>query len=207
MRRFQSIVVSFLLLICTSLSAKSLNDYLGHVKSLTAGFEQYVYNQATQQPNLSSGMIAVLSPDKFRLEYNKPYKQLYVADGEKLWSYDEDLEQVTVKQQKALLANSPAMVLSNPSKLESVYIIEPQGMKNNVDWFYLKPRDVDSGFDHIRLGFAGKNLFVMELFDTFGQRTQLKFKELYYNPQIPSQQFRFTPPEGVDVIGDVDTRQ
>ena len=187
-----------------SANAKSLQDYLGNVKSLTAKFDQYVYNRATQEPNLSSGSIAVQSPNKFRLEYNKPYKQLYVADGVKLWSYDEDLEQVTVKKQKGMLLNSPAMVLSNPSNLDAVYDIKSQGVTKNVDWFHLTPKSPDSGFDHIRLGFAGKNLFVMELYDSFGQRTQLKFSHLQYNPTIDKRQLKFVPPQGVDVIGDVD---
>jgi len=169
-------------------NAKSLQEYLGHVKALSAKFDQYVYNKATQEPNLSSGNIVVKSPDK-------------------LWSYDEDLEQVTVKDQKNLLSNSPAIVLSNPSNLESAYTVKPQGSEFNVDWFYLTPRDPDSGFDHIRLGFAGNNLFVMELYDSFGQRTQLKFREVFYNPAINAQQFSFTPPKGVDVIGETSNDQ
>ena len=202
------LLAALLLVSLASLThAKSLQDYLGHVKALSAKFDQYVYNKATQEPNLSVGKILVKSPNKFRLEYNKPYKQLYIADGSKLWSYDEDLEQVTVKDQKNLLANSPAIVLSNPSNLQSAYIVKAQGAEHNVDWFYLTPKDPDSGFDHIRLGFAGKNLFVMELYDSFGQRTQLKFRELFYNPDIDMSQFNFTPPKGVDVIGEVNSPQ
>jgi outer membrane lipoprotein carrier protein len=201
----RSFITALCLGLLSNVNAKSLQDYLGHVNSLSAKFEQYVYNRATQEPNLSSGIIIVKSPNKFRLEYVKPYRQLYVADGDKLWNYDEDLEQVTVKKQKDILLNSPAMVLSNPSKLDSAYKITSQGSKNNVEWFLLKPKGADSGFDQIRLGFAGKNLFVMELYDTFGQRTQLKFSELFYNPAINSQQFNFVPPKGVDVIGDIDS--
>jgi outer membrane lipoprotein carrier protein len=201
----RSIVTALCLGLLSNVNAKSLQDYLGHVNSLSARFEQYVYNRATQEPNLSSGIIIVKSPNKFRLEYTKPYKQLYVADGEKLWNYDEDLEQVTVKKQKDILLNSPAMVLSNPSRLDSAYKVTSQGAKNNVEWFLLKPKESDSGFDQIRLGFAGKNLFVMELYDTFGQRTQLKFSELFYNPAINSQEFKFVPPKDVDVIGDIDS--
>lgn len=202
MKRKLFLLLFVLLFASFNTSAKSLKDYLGHVKSLSAKFEQYVYNESTQTAEISSGTIKVQSPDKFRLEYFKPYKQLYVADGKRMWSYDEDLEQVTVKDQKDLLANTPAIILSNPSNLESAYVVKQQKTVNNVAWFHLSPKSPDSGFDHIRLGFAGKNLYVMELFDSFGQRTQLKFKELYYNPKIAKSQFRFVPPEGVDVIGD-----
>lgn len=196
----------FLLLFfsCVSLTttAASLDDYLGHVRSMTAAFDQYVFMESTQEPEESTGTITVLSPDKFRLDYNKPYKQVYVADGQRLWSYDEDLEQVTVKKQQGLLANSPAIILGNPSELSNAYVIQGQGKKNNIDWFHLTPKNVDSQFDHVRLGFTGKNLYVMELYDSFGQRTQLKFSELQYNPKISAATFTFTPPDGVDVVGD-----
>lgn len=196
-----------LLVTPTLLFAKTLGEYMGHVKSLTAKFDQYVFNESSQEPDLSKGTITVLSPDRFRLIYNKPYKQEYVADGKRLWSYDEDLEQVTVKKQEGLLSNSPAIVLSNPANLEQVYVIKAQGIKDNIDWFHMTPKSADSQFDHIRLGFTGGNLFVMELYDAFGQRTQLRFHELQYNPANVSQSdFKFTPPKGVDVIGDIEAQ-
>ncbi len=196
------LLITLFAVVTGSVQAKTLKQYLGHVNSLTAKFEQFVFNETTQEPELSEGRIAVLSPNRFRLEYNKPYKQIYVADGERLWSYDEDLEQVTVKKQKGLLSNSPAIVLGNPAKLDQVYVIKSQGVKHNIDWFYLTPKSADSQFDHIRLGFTGNNLFVMELYDSFGQRTQLKFSQLQYNPKVTPADFKFTPPADVDVIGD-----
>lgn len=195
----------FLLVISLNATAKSLDDYLGQVKSLSAKFSQYVFNESTQEPETSSGRIFVQSPDKFRLDYSKPYKQAYVADGVRIWSYDEDLEQVTVKKQEGLLANSPAMVLGNPAGLKDAYVIQSQGIRKNIDWFYLTPRTADSQFDHIRLGFTGNNLYVMEMYDSFGQRTQLKFSELQYNPKIAPDRFIFNIPDGVDVIGDIET--
>ena len=199
------LLLSLLLIITpTLLSAKTLGDYLGHVKSLTAHFDQYVFNQTTREADESKGTIAVLSPDRFRLIYNKPYKQEYVADGKLLWSYDEDLEQVTVKKQEGLLSNSPAIVLTNPANLEKVYVVKAQGVKDNIDWFHLTPKSADSQFDHIRLGFTGDNLYVMELYDSFGQRTQLRFRELRYNPNMNQADFKFTPPKGADVIGDTE---
>ena len=200
---YRTVLILSLIISSTTVTAKSLDDYLGHVKSLTASFSQYVFNESTQEPETSSGRIAVQSPDKFRLDYSKPYKQAYVADGDRIWSYDEDLEQVTVKKQEGLLANSPAMVLGNPSGLKDAYVIQAQGVKKNIDWFYLTPKSPDSQFDHVRLGFTGKNLYVMELYDSFGQRTQLRFSNLQYNPTLRSKEFIFSVPEGVDVIGDV----
>ena len=197
------LVLSLLMLsLCSAVNAKTIQDYLGHVKTISAKFEQFVFNESTGEPDKTSGRIYVASPNKFRLEYNKPYVQVYVADGKRLWSYDEDLEQVTIKQQQNMLANSPAIVLSDPANIDKAYTVKAQGIKHHVDWFYLTPKSPDSGFDHVRLGFAGKNLYVMELFDSFGQKTELRFKELQYNAKIPADTFTFTPPKGVDVIGD-----
>jgi outer membrane lipoprotein carrier protein len=194
--------VSCLLALAPWARAASLDDYLGHVDALSAKFEQQLYDTNTQSKETSKGTIAVHSPNKFRLVYTEPYKQIYVADGENLWSYDEDLEQVTVKRQKNLLANSPAMVLSNPGALDQAYEVKDLGTKKGITWFDLKPKSEDSGFDDVRLGFAGKNLYVMQLKDSFGQMTQLRFSQLQYNPKLPSDTFEFTPPQGVDVIRD-----
>lgn len=190
------------LMLCSAVNAKTIKDYLGHVKTISAKFEQFVFNESTGEPGNTSGRIYVASPNKFRLEYNKPYVQVYVADGKRLWSYDADLEQVTIKKQQNMLANSPAIVLSDPANIDQAYAVKPEGIKDHIDWFYLTPKSPDSGFDHVRLGFAGNNLFVMELYDSFGQKTELRFKELQYNAKIPAEKFTFTPPKGVDVIGD-----
>jgi len=201
--KYSRLVVSCLFLVLSaSVSAKSIKDYLGHVKTLSAKFDQFVFNESSGKPDKSYGRIYVASPNKFRLEYDKPYKQVYVADGKHLWSYDEDLEQVTVKKQKDMLANSPAIVLGDPANLDKAYDVKEQGVKDRVDWFYLTPHSSDSGFDHVRLGFAGNNLYVMELYDSFGQKTELHFKELQYNADIAIDKFHFTPPKGVDVMGD-----
>ncbi|MGD8783667.1 MAG: outer membrane lipoprotein chaperone LolA [Thioalkalispiraceae bacterium] len=195
-----------LLILPVHVSAATLDEYLGHVNALAADFSQYVFNESTQEPETSEGALYVKSPDKFRLVYEKPYKQVYVADGERIWSYDEDLEQVTIKKQQGLLANSPAMVLGNPAGLNEAYVVQAQKQENNINWFHLTPKNPDSQFDHIRLGFVGKNLYAMELYDSFGQRTQLRFSKLQYNPTINADKFRFSVPDGVDVIGDTGTQ-
>lgn len=202
MPRFRVLLIVVLLGLSGVACAKTLKDYLGHVKTLSAKFEQFVFNESTGEPDDSSGEIYVASPNKFRLVYNKPYVQVYVADGKRLWSYDKDLEQVTIKKQQNLLANSPAIVLSDPANIDRAYTVTAQGIKKHVDWFYLKPKSPDSGFDHVRLGFTGKNLYLMELYDSFGQKTELHFHQLQYNAKIPAGTFTFTPPKGVDVIGD-----
>ncbi len=191
-------------LVSVSAQAKTLVEYLGHVTSLSTQFEQRVFaEETTQPPEQSQGALLVQSPNKFRLEYSQPYEQLYVADGERLWSYDADLEQVTVKKQLNLLANSPAVVLSNPAQINKAYVVQSQGKQDGMDWFHLSPKNPDSQFDHIRLGFDNEQLAIMELFDSFGQRTQLRFRDMQYNTQPDQKQFQFIPPDGVDVVGDI----
>ena len=148
----------------------------------------------------SQGVIKVRRPNQFRLEYTKPYRQLYVADGKQLWSYDEDLEQVIVKPQEGLLNNTPAMILSNPERLDRDYIVSSQGIEANLDWFELKPKREDAHFEAINLAFDQQQLRIMELQDSFGQTTRLEFDEIDRGAYLDSSDFRFTPPAGIDVI-------
>lgn len=191
-------------LVLVSAQATTLQEYLGHVKSLRADFTQTVRSSNKQSDKVTLGKLFVKSPDRFRLEYSKPYKQTYVADGKRLWSYDADLEQVTVKAQKTLLANSPAMVLSNPAMLDKIYQVKPDGQHDGMEWFVLTPKSKnnESGFEQVSLGFSNQKLNVFEMLDSFGQRTRLKFESMQYNSDISSSTFTFTPPQGVDVIND-----
>lgn len=185
-----------------SAHASDLQSYLGQVKSLHADFMQTTQGDANAKSQISYGKLSVQSPNKFHLEYDKPYKQIYVADGQRLWSYDADLEQVTVKSQKGLLANSPAMVLSNPADLNKAYKVESLGTNNATDWFVLTPKGNDSGFESVKLGFVKQKLTVFEMRDSFGQTTRMTFTKMLYNSTTNTELFRFTPPAGVDVIDD-----
>jgi chaperone LolA len=197
-------ITTGLLILSQAAWTASLKTYLGNVKSITANFEQRVQSETADKKNLSYGSLVVQSPNKFRLEYTKPYKQIYVADGKRLWSYDEDLEQVTVKSQANMLTNTPAMVLSNPAELDKAYKVKPQGVADGVEWFQLTPLQTDSGFDSVRLGFVERKLRYFEMQDSFGQKTQLNFNDLQYNPVLQKNSFVFTPPAGVDVIDDTE---
>ncbi len=191
--------------LASTVHASDLQSYLGKVKSLRADFAQTAQGDANAKRQTSYGTLSVQSPNKFHLEYNKPYKQIYVADGQRLWSYDADLEQVTVKLQQGLLANSPATVLSNPADLDKAYKVEALGMSNSTDWFVLTPKGNDSGFESVKLGFNKQKLTVFEMRDSFGQTTRLTFTTMQYNSTINTNSFRFTPPAGVDVIDDTQT--
>jgi outer membrane lipoprotein carrier protein len=187
--------------IYTYAQASELTQYFDNLDTLDATFTQTLYagNNAPKQE--SKGFILVKSPDKFYLEYNKPYKLIYVADGKKLWSYDEDLEQVVVKEQGDLLVNTPAMLLSNPKSLTRLYKIDRTGETDGWIWFELTPKSQNSNFETVSLAFKDNHLKAMEMRDSFGQTTRLVFNKVDKNPVIDKNKFIFHPPKGVDVIG------
>ena len=196
-----------LLIICTfvlislQLHASELTDYLSNLHTFQADFTQTVFAVNNQVKQVSKGVIVVSSPDKFYLEYNEPYKLLYIADGKKLWSYDEDLEQVVVKEQGNLLINTPAMLLGNPKDLTKSYAIEKTGVIEGLLWFELTPKQENNSFETVGLAFDNNKLVAMEMKDNFGQTTRLEFSKVVKNTALTKNQFKFVPPKGVDVIG------
>ena len=195
-----SLIISFVLL-SFQLHASELIDYLNNLHTFQANFTQSVFAANNQAKQISKGLIVVKSPDNFYLEYNEPYKLIYVADGKKLWSYDEDLEQVVVKAQGNLLINTPAMLLGNPKDLTSSYRIEKTGVVEGWLWFELTPKKDNSNFETVGLAFDGDKLVAMEMRDNFGQTTRLEFNHVKKNPTLTKNRFKFVPPKGVDVIG------
>jgi len=183
------------------LVASELTDYLNNLHTLEASFTQSVFAKNNTPKQKSAGLIVVRSPDNFYLEYNSPYKLIYVADGKKLWSYDEDLEQVVVKKQGNLLVNTPAMLLGNPKHLTQAYRIEKTGIVDGWLWFELTPKKENTNFESVSLAFKSEELKAMEMRDNFGQTTRLEFINVKKNPVLSNNRFKFTPPEGVDVIG------
>ncbi len=195
-----SLIISFVLL-SFQLHASELTVYLNNLYTFQANFTQSVFAANNQTKQKSKGLIVVKSPDNFYLEYNEPYKLIYVADGTKLWSYDEDLEQVVVKEQGNLLINTPAMLLGNPKDLTRSYRIERTGVVEGWLWFELTPKKDNSNFETVGLAFDGDKLVAMEMRDNFGQTTRLEFNNVIENPTLAKNQFKFVPPKGVDVIG------
>ena len=201
MKLYKVFYFVFTFLISTSLNASELTDYLNNLHTLEAEFEQSVFGDDNVVKQKSQGIIVVKSPDKFYLEYTKPYKLIYVADGKKLWSYDEDLEQVVVKKQGNVLINTPAMLLGNPKDLTDSYKIERAGVKKSWVWFELTPKKETNNFESVSLAFAENKLKAMEMRDNFGQTTRLEFGDVNKNPTLTKNRFKFVPPKGVDVIG------
>ncbi|MDH5409499.1 MAG: outer membrane lipoprotein chaperone LolA [Gammaproteobacteria bacterium] len=188
----------FISMFPVKLYAGSLDSYFAGVKTITADFTQILVHGENEQ--VTKGLIYIVSPNKFRLDYQHPYKQLYIADGQSLLSYDEDLEQLIIKPQGDVLSNSPAMVLSNPKMLDRDYKVEFQGKWDGAKWYLLSPKRADTNFEQIRLAFKDNKLITMELKDSFGQFNRLSFTKVKYNSAISATTFKFTPPAGVDVI-------
>ena len=179
-----------------------LHRFLDSTKTVRADFAQIVVAKNGRKPQQSTGVMMFSRPGKFRWQIEKPYSQLLLGDGDKVWIYDPDLRQVTVKKVGAALGGTPAALLAGDNAFEKNFTLRELGEREGMDWLEAIPKTQDSGFEKIHLGFAGNDLKAMELFDNFGQTTSLLFARLERNPPLAASLFRFTPPAGADVIGD-----
>ena len=183
-------------------ATQRLDDFVSHTQTFSADFSQIVTDTNGQVVNKSSGKFFLQRPGKFRWDYNKPYEQQIVADGKSIWFYDVDLEQVTVKSQNEALAETPASLLSGKALPQQKYDITDLNSKDGMDWVKLVPRGKDSSFSSIQLAFDGVGLRQMLMQDNFGQTTRLIFTHAEENTSLDSKLFKFTPPAGVDVVGE-----
>jgi outer membrane lipoprotein carrier protein len=179
-----------------------LSRFLETTKTLRADFAQIVVVKNGRRPQPSSGTMMISRPGKFLWQVTAPYDQLLVGDGERVWMYDPDLRQVTVRKMDAALGSTPAALLIGGDTLEKNFRLSEQGERDGLEWLEALPQSPDSGFEKLQLGFEGENLKAMELYDHFGQTTSLVFSNLQRNPSLPAAQFSFVPPAGVDVIGE-----
>lgn len=186
--------------------AGARDDLAQFTKGLTGldgSFTQQVYDAGNRLKETSTGQVQLSVPRLFRWEYVKPYPQLIVADGNKVWIYDPDLEQVTVRAQGAEEQNSPLAALFEPATLDQRFVVKETGPSDGLDWLSLTPKnDEEASFRAARLGFAGAKLMRMEVDDAVGQRTRIEFSQWKRNPRFAADTFKYTPPEGVDVIGE-----
>ncbi len=181
---------------------EQLHDFLKNTRSFKADFSQALLAKNGRKPQQSSGTVAVARPGKLRWEIAKPYPQLVVGDGERFWIHDPELQQVTVRKADKALGASPAALLSGSNDLERNFNLREAGEADGLAWVEATPKTGDSGFERVRLGFAGADLQAMELFDSFGQTTLVRFSRIERNPNLPAATFKFTPPAGADVIGE-----
>lgn len=179
-----------------------LNQFMSGTQTARGHFEQQIYDGNGKLTQQSSGTLTFSRPGKFRWVYVKPYAQLIVGDGTRVWIYDEDLQQVTVRKLDQALGSTPAALLAGSNDAMKAFELKDEGMRDGLEWVLATPRDKESNFARIRMGFKGAGLAAMELSDTFGQTTHLRIVDLERNPKLDSGLFKFTPPPGVDVIGE-----
>jgi len=176
-----------------------LRSFFSNMQSLKADFKQQVFGPRQALLQDSSGQVIVQRPGKFRWDYNKPYQQHIVADGEKLWLYDVDLEQISIKPQGAAMASSPASLLSDAGQLDKQFDVL-MVLRQGRDWFELIPKQSDSGFEVLFILLDEGVISQMELKDSFGQFTRLRFENVRLNQRYDADIFGLKIPEGVDVI-------
>lgn len=179
-----------------------LHQFLSSTRTLKADFSQVVVAKSGRKPQQSSGVVAISRPGKLRWDIQQPYPQLVVGDGEKIWIYDAELKQVTVRKAGQAISGSPAALLAGSNELEKNFTLAEGGEADGMNWVEATAKVDESGFEKIRLGFVGADLKAMELFDNFGQTTHIRFSKLERNPQLPAATFKFVPPAGVDVVGE-----
>ncbi|MBL8447915.1 MAG: outer membrane lipoprotein chaperone LolA [Zoogloeaceae bacterium] len=178
-----------------------LQRFVEDRRGAEGSFIQTVQARSGRKPQVSEGRFAFQRPGRFRWDYLKPYPQLLVGDGHKLWSWDKDLNQVTVKPLGDALGATPAAILAGDQPLDRNFILAEGGQRDGLEWVDARPRSAEASFQSMRLGFADGVLQRMELTDNFGQTTELVFTRLTRNAQIDPATFRFVPPPGADVIG------
>ena len=183
-------------------SLDRFSQFLSGTQSAKGEFEQKVIDKGGRIVQQSRGTLAFQRPGKFRWTYVKPYAQLIVGDGTRVWIYDEDLQQVTVKRVDQALTSTPAALLAGNNEAMRAFRISDQGDKDGLEWLEAVPRDKEGGFERVRMGFGSSGLEAMEFYDSFGQITLLRFTALMRNPRLESSTFRFSPPKGADVIGE-----
>lgn len=203
-----SLLASMLLLFTAPASAggrEQLAAFTRDLKGLDARFEQRVYDPNGRQTETTTGTVKLSAPRLFRWEVRSPAVQLIVADGDHIWIYDPDLEQVTVRKQNFEEQGSPLTVLIDPTELERQFRTREGGRSGGLEWLVLNPKQAeDAPFKEARLGFGPKGLLRMEFSDALGQRTVIGFSQWNRNPRFPANTFKFKPPKGVDVVGEVD---
>ena len=177
---------------------EALRAFFAGLETLQADFEQQVMDEYGRVQQSSRGHMWIMRPGRFRWDYEEPYRQQIVADGTRLWSYDEDLEQVTVQAAGKVLTATPAMLLSGEQPLEQVFNLEADG-----DSVRLLPKTDDSNITALNLYLEAGVLQEITAQDSFGNITTFRFSNLERNPSLPADLFVFVPPAGADVVGDV----
>ena len=181
----------------------ALEALSANLEVFSADFEQVIVSQDGEVMEEGGGEVWLARPDRFRWAYHGEFPELIVADGDHVWLYDESLDQVTVHEQGDRVADSPLLVITDLDGMDESFRVTELGTVSGLALLELRARDPEAQFERVVLGFRDGRLDRLVLEDAFGLRTELTFQDLRRNPEIPPGHFHFTPPEGVDLVGDV----
>jgi outer membrane lipoprotein carrier protein len=205
MRKFKIAILAglmFMPMLSNADGSASLKNFYEKTQALRADFHQIVSDKKGQKIQDVYGQMQLKRPNKFRWDYNKPFEQQIISDGKQVWLYDTELAQVTVRELSKALGASPAALLAGEDSLDKNFKLVSAYRKDKLDWISANPKDKDSGFDNISLGFKDDVLQEMIMLDSFGHLTKIVFTNLEANPVIDAKTFLFKPPKGVDVVGE-----
>lgn len=179
-----------------------LQAFFENTQSLQADFRQTVVDSQGRKVQEVDGTMQLQRPGKFRWDYNKPYVQQIIGDGEKVWLFDPELNQVTVRTIDKAIGSSPAALLAGSKEIEKSFKLKDEGRQDKLEWVLAIPKDKETGFEKVYLGFQNNLLQEMEMRDNFGHITVIEFSNLQLNPKLPAKSFSFVPPAGADVVGE-----
>lgn len=177
----------------------TLRDFIHDVKTGRAQFTQTVTSPDGAKKKMSTGSFEFFRPNRFRFAYAKPFEQTIVADGQKVWIYDPDLNQASSRRFSAALGATPAALLAGGA-LEKDFELAPLPSRGGLDWCAAIPKDKEGGFKSVHVGFRGKDLAAIEIVDSFDQHSLLQFSQFTAGVTFPADAFQFKPPAGADVV-------
>lgn len=180
----------------------SVKSFYEQTQSMRANFHQVVTDKQGRKVQEVRGEMQLKRPNKFRWDYNKPFEQQIISDGNQVWLYDTDLAQVTVRELGKALGSSPAALLAGGNEIDKSFKLVNASAKGGLDWVSANPKDKETGFEKILLGFKENKLQEMSLVDSFGHHTKIVFSQFEINPALDEKSFLFKPPKGVDVVGE-----
>jgi outer membrane lipoprotein carrier protein len=183
---------------------EQLDRFFEKVTTFKASFIQVVLDENLLALEESSGLLWIARPGRFRWDYESVHPQTIVADGQVLWVYDVELEQVTRKEQESAIGQTPAVLLSGGQQYRKDYNVTILGRQGAVNWISLVPKLNDGSFAEIQLGFEGETLRLIQLLDELNQITRVTLANVVENEPIPDSVFQFVPPTGVDILSDVE---
>ena len=202
MVRLLFLIIAFAVQDANATGLERMREYFKNIQTAQADFRQVVTDKQGHKTQDVTGTMRLQKPSKFRWDYNKPFVQEIGCDGEKVWIYDPELNQVTVNLLSKASGSSPAALLAGGKDIDRHFTIKDASRKGDLEWVLAVPKVGETGFERVFLGFKGDELIEMELHDSFGNRTAIEFINIERNPKFLRDLFKFTRPKDADLVGE-----